>query len=404
MGYPVYKLIRAVNRQYPNNGFINYVDVREDMYDSDDPDKNKIIDEDLRDLINEAIQETYINIAVDEVYSFPTVPGQNQYVLPDDCDLRDIQEVTRTFWAAGCPIPPPPGPMPEVWFLVTFYAGEGGTGEMDPVPVKQGDTFTFPECTFTGPTDTPFKGWDMNGTSRDGGPIFQPGDEIEVQSDLTITALWGAYKYTIKNMSPGDVPMELFWVGNSGDVHWDTLEAGGAGHTFYLREGEKLGDYFQRVYVVKFDGQIEEMDLTTAATEDVTVGPTQHSSYPQKWLVITNYIGVGEALLYTVQLIEGGGTEERIAAYTATSDPLCFNVQEGETISDVYQTINWSKDDVSYNIASYPLPANQRIVVIPFTGYESQGTGYSDWVPVVGPTIDTDPVEPDVDPGLVWNP
>ena len=102
MGYPVYKLIRAVNRQYPNNGFINYVDVREDSAN------DYIIDEDLRDLINEAIQETYINIARDEVFSFPTVPGQNQYALPEDCDLRDIQEVTRTFIGCRGPMMPPP--------------------------------------------------------------------------------------------------------------------------------------------------------------------------------------------------------------------------------------------------------------------------------------------------------
>lgn len=107
MGYPIYKLLRAVNRQYPNNGFINYVDVREDTYN------DEMIDEDLRDLINETIQEVYKDVAIDEVYSFPTVPGQNQYVLPEDCDLRDIQEVTRTFSGVRGPLPPPPMPGPE---------------------------------------------------------------------------------------------------------------------------------------------------------------------------------------------------------------------------------------------------------------------------------------------------
>lgn len=104
MSYPIYKLLRAVNRQYPNNGFINYVDVREDMYN------HELIDEDLRDLINETIQEVYKDVAIDEVWSFPTVPGQNQYVLPEDCDLRDIQEVTRTFVGVRGPLRPPFGP------------------------------------------------------------------------------------------------------------------------------------------------------------------------------------------------------------------------------------------------------------------------------------------------------
>ena len=123
MGYPIYKLLRAVNRQYPNNGFINYVDVREDTYDNTE---DQMIDEDLRDLINETIQEVYKDVAIDEVYSFPTVPGQNQYVLPEDCDLRDIQEVTRTYHGVRgpLPVPPPPGPGPSAGVLVTFSIRE----------------------------------------------------------------------------------------------------------------------------------------------------------------------------------------------------------------------------------------------------------------------------------------
>lgn len=88
--YPVYKLIRSVNRQYPNNGFINAVSVDEETY------ADAIIPEDLKDIINECLQEIYKDVALEEIFSFPTVAGQNQYVLPDDCDLRDIVEVTRT--------------------------------------------------------------------------------------------------------------------------------------------------------------------------------------------------------------------------------------------------------------------------------------------------------------------
>ena len=121
MGYPIYKLLRAVNRQYPNNGFINYVDVREDTYDNTE---DQMIDEDLRDLINETIQEVYKDVAIDEVYSFPTVPGQNQYVLPEDCDLRDIQEVTRTYQGYAIPVPEPYRPEPGEDVVVTFTISE----------------------------------------------------------------------------------------------------------------------------------------------------------------------------------------------------------------------------------------------------------------------------------------
>lgn len=126
--YPVYKLIRAVNRQYPNNGFVNAVDVTETTYENEEsPD---VVPEDFRDIINEALHEIYKDVAIDEVFSFHTVPGQNQYSLPGDCDLRDIQEVTRTGgWTAHPPlgvvapieeivtgeVPPPPPPPHELY-------------------------------------------------------------------------------------------------------------------------------------------------------------------------------------------------------------------------------------------------------------------------------------------------
>ena len=131
--YPAYKLIRSINRQYPNNGFINAVSVDEETYrydDQGDPlpeERRDIIDEDVRDIINECLFEIYKDVAIEEVFSFPTVPGQNQYALPDDCDLRDVVEVTRTggwgdFMPVGYVKPieeivegelPPPDPPPE---------------------------------------------------------------------------------------------------------------------------------------------------------------------------------------------------------------------------------------------------------------------------------------------------
>ena len=174
MGYPVYKLIRAINRQYPNNGFINYVDVNENT-------TNGIIDEDLRDLINEAIHETYINIARDEVYSFPTVAGQNQYQLPEDCDLRDIQEVTRTF--RGRPIYPPPGPMPAGFFVMTFNSN-GGTGEIEPITVQAGKTFIMPSGPIP-PDDYIFAYW----VNKEGFAVPE-GAEVEATHDEVYTAQW----------------------------------------------------------------------------------------------------------------------------------------------------------------------------------------------------------------------
>lgn len=177
MGYPVYKLLRAVNRQYPNNGFINYVDVNEET-------TNGLIDEDLRDLINETLQETYIHIARDEVFSFPTVPGQREYVLPDDCDLRDIQEVTRTFRG------PRRLPIMNEYLSVTFYAN-GGTGTMQKIDAKFGESIVLPACTLTPPAGNLFKCYIIDNEE------YQPGDEYVVNHDTTVTCEWEAQTYTI---------------------------------------------------------------------------------------------------------------------------------------------------------------------------------------------------------------
>lgn len=84
--YQVYKLVRMINATYPNNGFINALDV----------DVDTEISEDLIDVINEALHESYKEVELDEVYSFRTIPNQAEYSLPIDCDMSQIQEVTRS--------------------------------------------------------------------------------------------------------------------------------------------------------------------------------------------------------------------------------------------------------------------------------------------------------------------
>lgn len=179
VGYPVYKLIRAVNRQYPNNGFIDYVDVTEDIYSGQD----YIIDEDLRDLINEAIQEVYIDIAKDEVFSFPTVPGQREYSLPEDCDLRDIQEVTRTFGNERMPFPPPP--IPDGEMCIVSFDGNGGTGSMPNMNVQAGTTIVLPECQFVDPDGRPFLSWEDERET-----LHPAGESYVIYSSMTFKAIW----------------------------------------------------------------------------------------------------------------------------------------------------------------------------------------------------------------------
>ena len=195
--YPVYKLIRAINRQYPNNGFISAVDVTEELNDG-------LIPEDFRDILNECIQDVYKDVAVDEVWTFPTVPGQKEYSLPEDCDLRDIQEVVRKYTR---PVPPPPPPLKthceinaptcEITYTPVARAQDGedvgisGTGEMAPEEIVLGSEYTFPESTFTPPTGMEFDGWrifdkDYYHQNR----VYDVGDTITIYADLTVSAVW----------------------------------------------------------------------------------------------------------------------------------------------------------------------------------------------------------------------
>lgn len=132
--YQVYRLVRSINRTYPNNRYIRERDV----------DQNSLLDQDLADLINEALHENYVNIGLKEVYEFPTVAGQNEYQLPDDCEFSQIEEVTRTFPRGGArplgPIAPievidgkelPPPPIYPGWVNPPYVGWLPNKGRWD---------------------------------------------------------------------------------------------------------------------------------------------------------------------------------------------------------------------------------------------------------------------------------
>ena len=66
---------------------------------------------------------------------------------------------------------------------VSFSAGEG-SGTMADEKVNVGSNYTLPANGFNPPTGKEFKAWLVNGVE------YQPGDEIPVNADTTITALW----------------------------------------------------------------------------------------------------------------------------------------------------------------------------------------------------------------------
>ena len=71
----------------------------------------------------------------------------------------------------------------DIEYKVTFD-GNGGTGKMDKETVKKGSKFKLPPNGFTPPTGKEFKGWEIDGKT------YQVGEEIPVDGDVTVKALW----------------------------------------------------------------------------------------------------------------------------------------------------------------------------------------------------------------------
>lgn len=71
----------------------------------------------------------------------------------------------------------------EVPNYTVSFDPNGGTGTME--PKSTAGAYTLPECGFTAPQNTFFKGWDMNGT------VHAAGTKITVTSDVTLKAVWG---------------------------------------------------------------------------------------------------------------------------------------------------------------------------------------------------------------------
>ena len=72
-----------------------------------------------------------------------------------------------------------------VIYTVSFDAGEG-TGTMTAVTKEAGQTYVLPQCTFTAPEGKEFAGWQVGNDAE----LKQPGDEITVNGNVTVTAQW----------------------------------------------------------------------------------------------------------------------------------------------------------------------------------------------------------------------
>lgn len=72
---------------------ISKVTVRQIIADIDRRYPNTYSNEDKIAWINDTIRQIYVDISVSEFYSFNTRKGERLYVLPEDCDMRNIKSV-----------------------------------------------------------------------------------------------------------------------------------------------------------------------------------------------------------------------------------------------------------------------------------------------------------------------
>ena len=131
---------------------------------------------------------------VDKGSEYTVLP--NGFTAPDDTQEFDTWEVNGQRVAPGTVIKPDKDTVIKAtWKKITKYKvtfdGNGGTGKMDEETVKKGDSFKLPASKFEAPKNKEFKGWKI------GEKEYQVGDEITVEGNTTVTAIWKDIEYKV---------------------------------------------------------------------------------------------------------------------------------------------------------------------------------------------------------------
>ena len=131
---------------------------------------------------------------VDKGSEYTVLP--NGFTAPDDTQEFDTWKVNGQRVAPGTVIKPDKDTVIKAtWKKITKYKvtfdGNGGTGKMDEETVKKGGSFKLPASKFEAPKNKEFKGWKI------GEKEYQVGDEITVEGNTTVTAIWKDIEYKV---------------------------------------------------------------------------------------------------------------------------------------------------------------------------------------------------------------
>lgn len=127
-----YQLMQRINTEYPNNGFVYDPEIK---YSTE-------IQQSFIDYINSALNRIDPSVFFDEIYEFPTIAGQSIYELPINCELGNIEEVTRACgnmssvrlrWARDT----------ENLYGMRYFNGYGNTIGLYPVPTQDNEKITI---------------------------------------------------------------------------------------------------------------------------------------------------------------------------------------------------------------------------------------------------------------------
>ena len=214
---------------------------------------------------------------------------------------------------------------PSVSYTITFDAGDG-SGQMPPASAEYG--YKLPECTFTAPAGYKFAGWYVQGAKFD--DVIQPGIEITMSSDLTLTATWekipDVATYIVTFDSKGGTAVQSQTVEENGKVVKPADPT---------REGYRFEGWF-------CDGKPFSFDTAITADTVLTARWMQDGSLVNIYTVSfdTGVYGLNIA----PQEVEGGSAAKKPA------DP----VRSG------YTFLHWLLDSVEYDFTA---PVNQSITL-----------------------------------------
>ncbi len=126
------------------------------------------------------------------------------------------------------------------------FDSEGGSGSMDPVyAVGSGNPWTLPASTFIPPDNLGFAGWRVNGSAA----LKQPGEMIEINGDVTLTACFGI-RYETETGETKCVSVDSVNIVERADKEWTDGWYMVSGHTYVAGRVSVKG----AVYLILEDG------------------------------------------------------------------------------------------------------------------------------------------------------